>query len=321
MSKAGLLAVLVLMAKAYAMPPAAPPADAPKPAAIAAPRRAVVEYRLTLPSARGDPQRVNELSALAWNPVDDVLLAVSDRGVLFRYRLQWQAGALQARLLDRSALPPGVGDNAEALAWRATSAQAGELLLAPELGRHAWRLTAAGRPLAPLAWPASLAALRAQDARHGVEAAAWHAQHGLLAALQRPHRKPSANTPGAEADGPRLHTIHAGQTLWRFAPAGPDSHLKAIEVLGDGSLLLLERTRALGGGGLQTHLRWLDPAQCGEARPCAAPAIAFEPPLPAGEDNDEGLACTAAGWCWIVNDSGPGRAGRTRLIQFRLHAR
>ncbi len=284
-------------------------------AAAAAPWRAVVLATIqVLPPPEKGRKRL-ELSGLGWNPRTGELLAVSDRGQAGVVDLDL-AQPLPARAGWRSwqGLPPGLPRNAEALAWRPT-AEGGEWLLATEPSPGAFRV-AAGAPLgspaaAPLSWPPGLAAHLARGGRHGVEALAWHPLHGLLAAAQRPD--------GPALDGaPPQHAVHAESGSWRFAAHGDQSHLKAIEVLPDGTLLLLERTRQEGSADFQTHLRWIDLRTCGGPAVCAAPAVAFSLPLRAGAINDEGLACTPALRCWIVNDDGAAAVPGTRLLQFEL---
>jgi hypothetical protein len=308
---------------------------APARASPQAPWVAVVEHVLTWPAGAGAGANAGpgptarELSALAWDPRARELVAVSDRGRLFRYRLalqggQWRAEQVMAQRLDLGVRAGGQAQlgsrNVEALAWHRTGPDgAGELLVAPEQGDHVTRLGAEGQVLGTLAWPtavaAALARAGAEGQRHGVEAIAWHDRHGLLAATQRPTRSPPRAAGGAE----RLHWIHAASgARWGFAASGRDSHLKAIESLPDGTLLLLERTQARGDERLHTVLRWLDLGACGEARLCAAPLLPMQPAPIVGPDNVEGLACNDEGTCWLVSDGGAGDKPPTRMWQFRL---
>ena len=275
------------------MPSAAVQRVAEKPAE--SPWQAQVEHVLVLPGRTealpgAEPgQAARELSALAWDPQARELVAVSDRGRLFRFRLAVRDGRLQAdiamsRRLERDpgAAPASGGLNAEALAWRdAPPGSSGELLVAGEQGSAVIRLAPDGRPLGLLPWPAAVAAALARAAeegqRHGVEAIAWQSRHGLLAAVQRP-TKPAGATSGAASATQRVHWIHASSgARWGFAASGPDGHLKAIEARSDGSLLLLERVRQRGDKRLHTVLRWLDPDSCGDTRLCAAPHLPVAP--------------------------------------------
>ena len=153
----------------------------------------------------------------------------------------------------------------------------------------------------------------------------WDARHGLVAGLQRPH----AWTPSE----PLRHALHADDgRQWHFLPSGRGSSLKAVEALGDGGWLVLERVAAPGGG-YRTLLRRLDPERCATMGPaaaampasrpviCDAAVVPVVPPLPDGPDNFEGLACADDGRCWIVSDGGTSRSAPTRLVQWRLERR
>ena len=317
-------------------------AQSQPPLSATAPWTAVIEHSVVLSSPGSKRTARMELSALAWNPEAQELVAASDRGVLVRYRLRTLDGQLQVDTLssqrlakprqDASQAPAAL--NPEALAWRSRtpdqqappaagpSPGGGELLLAGEHGDAVLRLSPDGRAQGRLPWPSAVAAaLSARvdaGSRHGVEAIAWHARLGLLAALQRPVKVRQAADP-SDGSATSVHWIHAGSgARWGFAPAGPHSQLKAIEARPDGSLLLLERVRRDNDPRLHTILRTLDPATCGEARLCPAPVVPIQPAPIVGDENHEGLACTDSGTCWLVNDGGPNGEQPTRLIQFRL---
>jgi len=114
--------------------------------------------------------------------------------------------------------------------------------------------------------------------------------------------------------------VHAADgARWGFLTAGPRSQLKALEVMADGSLLLLERVQQARDAPLRAVLRRLDPQQCDSSRLCEAPALQQRPAALVGLDNFEGLACAPApeGPCWMVSDDGGGDRP-TQLVQFRL---
>lgn len=299
--------------------------------------QAVIEQVVVLDApAPGDPaprgkDRTLELSALAWDAPAQVLVAASDRGRLYRYRLGSTGGPLQPQPVSTQRLERGAGGvrpNVEGLAWRPT-AEGGELLLAEEMGSAVQRRAADGALLGTLPWPAAvadaLAARSAGQAAHGVEAIGHHPRHGLLAALQRPLRLTVAQRQRApvDADGAparAAHWVHAADgARWGFLTAGPRSQLKALEVMADGSLLLLERVQQARDAPLRAVLRRLDPQQCDSSRLCEAPALQQRPAALVGLDNFEGLACAPApeGPCWMVSDDGGGDRP-TQLVQFRL---
>lgn len=332
-----------------------------------APWRAVIEQRVELPADPVGGRTPREVSALAWDAQRSELVAVSDRGRLWRYRLKLADGRLQVEPVltaridadagtaangTRAATgadseegtnsaggaqhPGGRGSvDAEGLVWRPTGG-GGELLVAGERAWGVMRLAADGRVLGQLPWPAGLQTLLG-GRRPRVEALAWHPLHGLLVAPQNSTRRDPAGLQGAppgaqEEQAPepvqaprrvhgdaRSHGVHAASgARWQLAASGPRSQIKAIEVLADGSLLLLERVQPVRGGPHQSVLRWLDPASCGDDRACAAPPLSLTPAAAFGTDNQEGLACADDGRCWLVNDSGPGRGTASWLTPFRL---
>lgn len=259
--------------------------------------------------------QAHELSGLAWMPQARALMAVSDRGQLWRLPVEWSgpAGALRlhlgtptpARALDTAGAPP---PNAEALAWRPATASGAPavLLVADEAQHRVLAIDPEGQVLQtlPVPGPADQAA-RLRGANAGIEALAWHPALGLIAAPQRPVK-------GADATLHRLHA--AGGPHWDLRNAGPRSSLKALEVLDASTLLVLERTGV--GRSQQAVLRPLVLAGCGGDRVCDAPALVLSHPALQGRDNFEGLACVGDGLCLVVSDDGG--TGRTRLLLVRL---
>ncbi len=258
--------------------------------------------------------KAHELSGLAWVPPERALVAVSDRGRLWRLPVAWAGppGALRLQL-GTPAPPQALGDggprpNAEALAWRPAAADgAPAALLVADEGRH--RVLAVdlqGQVLQTLAVPGPAdQAARLRGANAGIEALAWHPALGLVAAPQRP----------LKGDDATLHRLHAeGGRHWVLRAGGKKSALKALEVLDAATLLALERMEAQGRQ--QAVLRPLALADCGGERLCDAPALTVAHPALQGGDNFEGLACVGDGLCLLVSDDA-GR-GRTRLVLLRL---
>lgn len=293
---------------------------------VRTPLRAQVEHVVALPATAIDGQRPAELSALAWDADAGDLLAASDRGVLFRWRVDDRGGSLRLQPVAAHTIRDTAGRsaalNAEALAWRraggssASGDDHGTLWVAGETATQAWTLDTQGRQTGSADWPAALVADAARErSTHGIEALDWDPQHGLLAALQRALPGPAAPDGQAQA----WHAVHAASgRSWRFAPAGPGSQLKAIERLQRGGtvgLLVLERLR-----GMQPVLRWLALDGCGGTTPCTPEPVPLLG-LPAdGRHNVEGLACRDDGVCWLVSDATPGKTA-TLLLQLRLHGR
>lgn len=266
-----------------------------------APPAATLLQALPVPTTAADGTKPRELSGLAWSPDGQTLAAVSDRGRLFHWQVRWAQGLIDslAPVRVNTLVHEGRVLNAEALAWQALPVPT--LLVADEAAPQVWPVSPDGVLGLGQALPAPLRDSQARrGANNGVEGLAWHPAHGLLAAPQRP-------LAGLPED---VHRIYAGSGAhWDLSAVVPRSNIKALDVLPDGQLLVLERYKA---GHEHRHvLRRLDLARCGGAQRCAPPAWAV--PLPAAAAapasvNLEGLACLDSRRCLLVSDDG-GRPG------------
>lgn len=263
-----------------------------------------------------DGHRPIELSALAFDRDQRELYAASDRGVLFRLALQWQAG----RLLGATAAAAwplrhpvdGSALDVEGLAWRPAWPEGdAELIVAPEFGATAFRLDTATRSIATLAWPrgAVPAFERSGESRQGVEALDWHPQHGSIVVMQR-----------AAAGAPMQHEAHARDgSHWRWPALAVGADVKAIEVISPQRALVLERVREKGQGRGAFYLRSIDLTRCAAAasRPCEP--VTWRVPQPdKASYNLEGLACLSESDCLIVSDSGESSRRPTLLLHLRV---
>lgn len=258
-------------------------------------------------------QRPSELSGLAWDPDEARLYAVSDRGRLFTFALEIEHGRIAALVPLAGTLIGGARKpNAEAL-WLRRSHNGrppnGELVLADESEIDAVVLDLKGQPKGREPLPE---ALRAREKWHnassGVEALAWHGRHGLVAAPQRPLR----------GSPPGVHRVYAGSgQVWAFLTyPGGRSSIKAIELVDEGRLLVLEKVKQ--GDGHLTVLRELRLDGCARDVPCNAPAALLQDSQLLPDDNFEGMACIAIDLCLLVTDSGGSSAGRTLLTLVHL---
>lgn len=276
-------------------------------ACLAAPAlawRATVLDVIELPTA----WRAHELSALAWVPPESALLAVSDRGWLWRLpvRIEVGPGGVERLRLEAVAEPvrlaagaAGTVPNAESLSWRAP----GQLVIADEGRPQALVVDTAGRFLRLEAMPVPPGAGQ-RAGGHGVEAMTVHPVHGLVAALQRPPK-------GTDAAWHRLHAADGG--LWRLAAApGGRSALKAMELLDSDTVLVLERVGT--GKALQAVLRPMSLAACAAPKACDSPVLTLRHARLQGRDNFEGLACPTPDRCLVVSDDGGRGAGSPTLL-------
>lgn len=265
--------------------------------------------------------KVKELSGLAWDEDEQVLYAVSDKGVLFH--LAFASGArdlagigatfasrltgVDGRPIDRSHA------NAEGLAVRLGSNGVrgdSELLIAFESGSRIARVSPEGRLIAYLPVPAPLgdpALLKAEG--RGLEAIAEHPALGIVVATEQP----------LATDQKGVHVIRSssGRSVAFAALNGGKGRIKAIDVLPGGQLLVLERFRRQGTEIRQVVPRLLDPAACGSAVICPTREPDDEgSQLPEG--NFEGLAVLGADRFIVVSDEFKNGLRSTRLVIFRL---
>lgn len=273
------------------------------PAGLAQAVRIVDRRPIERPAAVAGP-RLAELSGLAWDAPSGELLAVSDRGGVFRIALGMQDGRLlsaSVRLAARIGGTDGPKVNAESVVrdgqgrWWVADEAGHELLQIDEGGAVLGRERLPGR----LRDPAALG-----EANSGIEALAWHPRHGRLFVPQRPLRD----------DPPELHLIHAddGRRFALRADARAPSRIKAADTPVEGELLLLEKLKTADGDRFQ--LRRLRLADCPAEQPCDPPAWPIAPSATDGL-NVEGLACLGPRLCLLVNDDGrPALPGSVLLL-------
>jgi len=252
--------------------------------------------------------KVGEVSGLAWDADEQLLYAVSDQGKVYHFRLQHDGqaivsmqGVAAAPLVDprtgTGQAESGKHFNAEGLAvLHANNGKRGdsELVVAleenpPQIARFSPSGTLLGRLAVP---PPAHERANYRKKNRGLESVALHPTHGVVTA-------PEAPLQGRPAG---LHTVYANGHAWSFARFTEDSRLKGMEVLPDGNLLVLERSRPGPSKDMRVaSLRRVDIAQCGAHTTCKATLLAA---LPARPENFEGLTLLDAHHALIASDNG-----------------
>lgn len=256
--------------------------------------------------------RISELSGLAWDQDERLLYAVSDKGYVFHFRLQLEGNGIAA-IEPVYAAPLAAGRlDAEGLAvLNADNGKPGdtELVVAVEGAEpRIVRFSPAGAMLGEIPLPPPLDDRRNyRGGNKGLESVAHHARYGVITAPEMPLRGQPEN----------LHTVYASSRRWSFAahPA-EDSRLKAIEVLPDGNLLVLERSFSGATKPLVVSLRYVNLAACPADGACAAADLAV---FSQDRDNFEGLTHIGNHRFLIVSDHGKEDAQGTTLMLFTLH--
>lgn len=249
--------------------------------------------------------RVAELSGLAWDADEQVLYGISDRGYLYRFRLKLENRHLKsvepmdavrlrwpAHMEERTA-----GIDAEGLAiLRGDNGVMGDaqLLVSTEGQPQVLRVSTGGQVLGLLTLPEPLSDARLYQGENAMlEALAHSQQYGLLTAAEAPL---SGQIPG-------FHQIHAAGQSWRFPMLdSARSRLKAMELLPDSSLVVLERARTGKGKGLVNALRRVQLNACGGEVVCAAQELLFIDRTE-GAENFEGMAYLGDMQFLLVSDN------------------
>lgn len=257
---------------------------------------------LSVSSMSVDGVPLAELSGLAWDADARQLWAVSDQGGLYRLAIRWHGGRLDAvRPVSatwlRTADEPGHRFNAEGLALRhADDGVPGNTELLVALEENPPRVAhfdAAGKLEALVPLPSAL-----RDIRHyrkkgrGLESVLMHPGYGLMTAPESPLR-------GQPDD---RHTVYAQGHAWSFPRHAEGSRLKGLEVLPDGSLLVLERSRPDGDKHEQVaSLRRVNLAACDTQGRCPTDLVTVLPP---GPQNFEGMTLLDAHHVLLASDNG-----------------
>lgn len=263
--------------------------------------------------------KVEELSGLAWDNDEQLLYAVSDRGVLFHFRLEGlEQGRLTfvravyaAKLLNNKGdeLPKGRRDAEGLTVLNASNGKRGDtqLVISLEGQPRIVRFTASGRAIANIALPKAVEQLPKNNS--GLESITLHPRYAFLTAKEYPARGEPEN----------LHTLYSTQgQRWQFlAYPAPKSSITALETLPDGSLLVLERAWSGFPNPLIISLRHLDFRQCSKENFCPVQDVqVFSSHLLM--DNFEGLTHVRGKQYLMVSDDGGGDWQRTVLRLFTL---
>jgi len=276
---------------------------------------------IEIPADGASGVRIDELSGLAWDADEQLLYAVSDKGVLHHFRIRLEETRIvEMQPIFSTPLATTTGEppvrpltNAEGLA--ALNGDNGkrsdtELLIALEDGPAIGRYTPQGHRIADVALPGTLAdANQYSEENSRLEAVAFDARHGVLTAPEE----------AMLGQPPERHTLYAADgTTWSFKTFQPHrSNIKAIEAMPDGNVLILERTREEKGGASIARLRYLDLAGCAQGDVCG-PAELSASPGAMLEGNFEGLARLSDELFLIVTDKKD--AEPTTFVLFKVTA-
>jgi hypothetical protein len=213
--------------------------------------------RMDIPAMGQSGIAINELSALAWDADDKLLYALSDRGNLFHFRLEVKKNEIVSieavHAIPLNIVPPTLsekGNSRKSASKKGDSKSSADteglallnadngvrgdavLVVATENRQSFLHLSPAGNLLRKTPLPAPLNnAATYQSRNKGLESVAHHPRYGLMTGPEVP----------LTSAGENHHTIYSDKIQWSFPRYSEEARLKAIEVLADGNLMVLER--------------------------------------------------------------------------------
>jgi hypothetical protein len=282
--------------------------------------RVRVRGMLELPTLDVGKFRFAELSALAWDDDDGVLYALSDKGMLFHLQPAFTNGNLSGVTLLKSVVLADPKRGKPLRSWLADSegmdilngrnGRAGdaELLVSFEHTPRIFRYRPDGTALAALALPPALAdANDYRGANRMLEAVCHDPALGVLTTPEFPLDDDIAGST-------RIFSL-SGKT-WRYPVTG-EFRITAIECLGDGRLLVLERDFNVTRSAVSLRLVTLPPTPTPEL---LAPTTVVTLNASDGYqiDNFEGLTRHKGNTFFIVSDDNDLFVQRTLLLYVEL---
>lgn len=259
-----------------------------------------------------DGVKMRELSALAFDPVEGVMWAISDKAELHRFNVEYkQSVPVGVRYIGSTKLETALS-NAEGMDYVPASGanKKGRLFVAFEDGPALISFSPDGTLPLPLQLPSPLA-----------DPKAYAEENSRLESVTL-DRKGRFFTAPEEALSDRddtNHTIFSGDgSTFTFPTFQPHrSNIKALEYLKDkDKMLVLERTRDEGGASTM-RLRLVDTGSCQRSMICSVQEL--HPAEPSSfEGNFEGLTRLRGNYFAAVTDTKSKDATVTRLVFFKL---
>lgn len=252
---------------------------------------------------------VEELSGLAFDAQSSVLYAISDGGILHHMRLVESAGGIWSVELIKSIKLDFPVVNGEALSIEAKGRGGARLIGAFEDGPITASFLPDGTDLRALTLPEPLRSpLSYSEAGSRIESLTVDAAGRMLTAPETPLRTRSDN----------IHRIFRSDGTEFAFPKYLErrSSLKAMDILVDGSLLVLERIRTKGSP-FEMRLRLVTLENCGAAVACPVVDLAVDKPEWL-TGNYEGMTHIRGDLFAAVTDGGPRNEEPSRLLLFRL---
>lgn len=276
----------------------------------------LIQSRVAIPAAAPDGTPITQLSALAWDKDEQLLYALSDRGVLLHFNVRTAENLIQAVepvhavQLVVSGMEDAGGrgiDTEDMVLVNHDNGRKGdsELFVVTEREPRFLQIRPSGEIIRELPVPAPLNVQENfQKLNQGLESLVLHPVHGLLTAPEAPLK----STPG------HMHTLYGEEGTWMFERHSAEARLKAMALLENGDLLVLERSRVPASKLMRASLRQVTLETCGGSKTCRTEERLV---LPEERSNFEGLTHFRGKQFFLVNDHNgkDGQGGSLLLVQ------
>lgn len=279
----------------------------------------VLDYHVIPRALEINGLKVAELSALAWDEDEQLLYAVSDRGMVYHFRLVLENDLIKAvtpvfaaKLHNEQGKPLRHHDSEGVMVWNADNGKKGDsqLIISLEGEPRVIRFTPQGKKIASIKIPKALRDRKQyRGNNNGLESITYHPDYGFITAPEQPLKGQPKN----------LHTVYAEKKQWSFlAYPASNSSITALDVMPDNRhLLVMERAWSGFPNPLVISLRRIDLQACETQDVCEVENLkVFSSSL--SVDNFEGMTHINQNRYLIVSDDGQNDLLRTLLTLFKI---
>jgi len=257
-----------------------------------------------------------EISDLAYNKSKNLLYMVSDEGVVFTFNAQFETKIEKLAPLKAFKLLKANGKNFRSYrhdSEGATLDSRNRLIISFEGRPKVARFDTNGRLIHRYKLPYKISKIRfLRHKNKGIEALAYHKHHGLIMATEYPIKK----------DNKKIQTIYSSDGYeWKFkASSAQNSAVTAIEVMDDGTVLVLERAfSGLFSPLVITLKKVYINKKCHKKRLCKDKVLAIMDNSKGWSvDNFEGLAKVDTNRYIMISDDGDNFYQDTVLLYFKI---
>ena len=260
-----------------------------------------------------------ELSDIAWDSKSQTLYGISDNAYLYVIKIKLSnnkllnanvINAVKLKGADKKLLRGANGDSEGLDIIRRNNSV--ELIISFEGNSRVDRYNTRGEYIGNIALPKKIANKR--NYRHGnkaLESVAVHPKYGVITAAELPLKANSINTQ-------TVYSQHGKE--WNFPRyKAAESSITALEVLGNGDILVLERAFSGIFQPLVISLRQLQVNKCDRNNNCPIKDIAvFSSAKGWNMDNFEGLTQLSGNRYLMVSDDNKSPLQQTLMMMFKI---